>query len=62
VAGSAPQDAGAKFQNVAWDKSSHVFATNSNQLYVYNFNGGVLVPITGSPYAGDPALTVLPLP
>jgi 6-phosphogluconolactonase (cycloisomerase 2 family) len=57
----SPQAAGASFQNVTWDKSNHVFATTSNQLYVFSSNTGALVPAPGSPYAGDPALAVLPL-
>jgi len=57
--GSA-QNAGANFQKVAWDNSNHVFATNSNQLYVFNSNTGVLVPASGSPYGGGPELAVLP--
>lgn len=58
---SAPLNAGVSFQNVAWDNSSHVFATSSSQLYVYSSTSGVLTPATGSPYAGDQELTVLPL-
>lgn len=56
-----PQNAGANFQSVAWDNSNHVFATNSNQLYVFNSSNGVLTPGPGSPYVGGPTLAVLPL-
>ena len=57
----APLNAGVSFQNVAWDNSSHVFATSSSQLYVYSSTSGMLTPATGSPYAGDQELAVLPL-
>ncbi len=57
----SPQAAGANFQSVAWDNANHVLAATSNQLYVFTSNNGVLAPVSGSPYAGDPALTVLPL-
>jgi hypothetical protein len=58
--GSA-QSAGANFQDVAWDNSNHVFAANSSQLYVFNSSTGVLTPASGSPHAGGPELSVLPL-
>ena len=57
----SPQNAGVKFQNVAWDNSNHVFATDSSQLYVFNSSSGMLSPASGSPYTGGQALTVLPL-
>jgi len=57
---SPPQNAGANFQEVAWDNSNHVFAANNNQLYVFNSSTGVLTPAAGSPHAGGPELTVLP--
>ena len=57
----SPQAAGANFQSVAWDKANHVFAATSDQLYVFTANNGALTPVPGSPYPGDPALTVLPL-
>jgi len=56
-----PQDSGVSFQQVAWDKSSHVFATTSSQLYVWNSNNGTLSPASGSPYSGGKGLAVLPL-
>src|SRR3954469_7229695 len=55
------QAAGVKFQSVAWDNANNVFATSSDQLYVFNSSTGALAPVPGSPYPGDPALTVLPL-
>ncbi|HUN90392.1 MAG TPA: hypothetical protein VMU28_16440 [Terriglobales bacterium] len=58
---SSPIDAATNFQNVAWDKSNHVFATTTNQLYVWNFAKGTLTPATGSPYGGGTGLAVLPL-
>jgi hypothetical protein len=58
---ASPQAGDVKFQNVAWDKSSHVFATSDNQLYVFNASSGALAPVSGSPYAGDSELAVLPL-
>ena len=57
----APQNAGSSFQNVAWDTANHLLATTSNQLYVFNSSSGVLTPASGSPYAGDQQLAVLPL-
>lgn len=57
----APQNAGANFQDVAWDNSNHVFAGNSTQIYVFNSGTGVLTPAPGSPYAGAPEVTVFPL-
>jgi 6-phosphogluconolactonase (cycloisomerase 2 family) len=57
----SPQNAGVKFQKVAWDNSNHVFATDSSQLYVFNSSSGMLSPASGSPYAGGQAVTVLPL-
>ncbi|HWC16777.1 MAG TPA: hypothetical protein VG498_07165, partial [Terriglobales bacterium] len=57
----SPQNAGVKFQNVAWDNSSHVFATDSSDLYVFTSSNGMLSQSAGSPYAGGQALTVLPL-
>jgi hypothetical protein len=57
----AAQNAGVKFQNVAWDDSNHVFATNSSNLFVFNSANGILSQASGSPYAGGQALTVLPL-
>jgi len=57
----SPQNAGVKFQNVAWDNSNHLFATDSSQLYVFNSSSGMLSAASGSPYAGGQALTVLPL-
>lgn len=57
----APMDGGTDFQNVAWDKSNHVFATTSSQVYVWNSTKGVLAPATGSPYGGGAGLAVLPL-
>jgi 6-phosphogluconolactonase (cycloisomerase 2 family) len=59
-AGSA-QNAGVRFQNVAWDNSNHVFATDSSELYVFNSSSGMLSAASGSPYPGGQALTVLPL-
>lgn len=59
-AGSA-QNAGVNFQNVAWDNSNHVFATDSSELYVFNSSNGMLSPASGSPHAGGQGLTVLPL-
>lgn len=56
----SPQNAGVKFQSIAWDNSNHIFATDSSQLYVFNSSSG-LSPASGSPYAGGRALTVLPL-
>jgi len=55
------QDASVNFASVAWDKSNHVFATSSSQLYVFSSNSGALTPASGSPYGGGAALTVLPL-
>jgi len=57
----SPQSAGANFQDVAWDNSNHVFAASNSQLYVFNSGTGVLTPVSGSPYAGGPELTVFPL-
>jgi 6-phosphogluconolactonase (cycloisomerase 2 family) len=57
----SPQNAGVKFQKIAWDNSNHVFATDSSNLYVFNSSSGMLSPASGSPYAGGQALTVLPL-
>ncbi len=57
----SPQSPGVNFQNVTWDNSNHVFAANSNQLYVFNSSTGVLAPASGSPYAGGPELAVFPL-
>jgi 6-phosphogluconolactonase (cycloisomerase 2 family) len=57
---ASPQNAGANFQEVEWDNSNHVLAANSNQVYVFNSSNGVLVPVSGSPYAGGPDLAVLP--
>jgi len=59
AAGSA-QDAGTAFLNVGWDKSNHVFATTSSQLYVWTSNNGNLSPVSGSPYSGGAGLAVLP--
>jgi 6-phosphogluconolactonase (cycloisomerase 2 family) len=56
---ASPQNAGVQFENVAWD-SSHVFATTSTQLYVWNANNGQLSAATGSPVAGGAGVTVLP--
>ncbi len=58
---ASPQDAGVSFIAVAWDKSNHVFATTSTQLYVWNANNGMLSGASGSPYPGGTALAVLPL-
>lgn len=58
---ATPQDAGVSFAYVAWDKSNHVFATSSSQLYVFNSNNGALTPANGSPYGGGSGLAVLPL-
>lgn len=55
-----PQNAGLSFQSVAWDSANHIFATTSSQLYVFNSSTGVLTPASGSPYAGDQELAVLP--
>lgn len=57
----APQDAGVSFLNVEWDKSNHLFATTSSQLYVWNASGGQLTPASGSPQSGGTGLAVLPL-
>jgi 6-phosphogluconolactonase (cycloisomerase 2 family) len=58
---ASPQDAGTSFLNVAWDKSNHLFATTSSQLYVWNASSGQLTPAAGSPYPGATGLAVLPL-
>src|SRR5579884_55692 len=55
-----PQNSGANFQELEWDNSNHVLATNSNQLYVFNVSTGLLTPASGSPHAGGPELAVLP--
>lgn len=57
---AAPQNAGVNFQEVEWDNSNHVLATNSNQLYVFNSSTGMLASASGSPQAGGPELAVLP--
>jgi hypothetical protein len=57
----APVAAGSNFQNVAWDKSNHVFATSTNQLYVWNSTNGMLAPAAGSPYGGGGGVVALPL-
>lgn len=58
---SGPLNGGVSFLSVAWDNANHVFATTSAQLYVYSSTSGVLAPVSGSPYAGDQNLAVLPL-
>jgi hypothetical protein len=58
---AAPLDAGVAFENVGWDKSNHVFASTSSQLYVWNASSGQLTPASGSPYPGATGLAVLPL-
>ncbi len=55
------QDTGVNFADVTWDKSNHVFATSSSQLYVFTSNNGALTPAPGSPYGGGAGLAVLPL-
>ena len=55
------QDASVDFADVAWDKSNHLFATSSSQLYVFSSSNGTLTPASGSPYGGGAGLAVLPL-
>ncbi len=56
----SPQSAGTQFENVAWDKSNHVFATTATQLYVWNANNGQLSAAPGSPVTGGRGVAVLP--